>query len=128
MPICYEPSFRRKKISFIKKVRLALLGYSSTHLASIPNRHGKYLKQIENHIEATKYRYINSSGVILDFPIKNCLVPFIIKEENRDEYPKALDLARLLGTDDDSTFNDDIESIDTNAKTTDIALLVNLII
>lgn len=107
MPICYEPACRRTQKAFITKLRLAVLGYSSTHWASIPNRHGKYLEHIENHIEGRKYCYINSEGVRIDFPIKNNLVPFIINDENREEYSKAFNLAQLLDNDNSSS-NEDI--------------------
>lgn len=100
MPICFEPRGRRSNKAFITKVKYSIMGYASTHWASLVSRHGKYLKHIENHIEGKKYRYFSSDGQEINFPIKNGLIPFIVKDEYRNDYERILDLARQIGNDD----------------------------
>ena len=96
MPVCYEPRCRRSSKAFITKVKLAVLGVASTHWASIASRHSKYLQYIQNHMAGSRYSYINTDGNEINFPIKDYLVPFIIKDEYRDRYHEALNLARQL--------------------------------
>jgi len=108
MPVCYEPKTRRTKKSFISKLKYAIEGFGTTHWASLGQKHGVYLKEIENHAEPAVYDYTNTEGDNIELPIKERIIPFIIKDECRDEYiPTILSLSRNLSSDNyDSTENE----------------------
>ena len=111
MPICYEPKSRRAKKSYVSKLKCAIEGYGTTHWASLGKKHGIYLREIHDHNEATKYNYISSEGKDIAIPIKECIVPYIIKDEyhNSNDFLNILNLVRDLSFDNiDSRENETI--------------------